>query len=456
MSIEQKAPILFPITIYEQLDSDGIITKARARIFYKYANRNGSYITDEFAEALLKTLPGSPVKGIYDHEKDDYTDHGKNRVQGRAYGFVPETNHNISYEKHLDEDGIERNYACADVYLWTALYEEAVDILGSAQSMELYEPSIKGSWEVINGQRYFVYTEGSFLGLQVLGDDTEPCFEGAAFFSLLKDFPQDFLQSLYDSFLKFQQKSLEGEKGMDEQITFKLSDAQKENKIFQTLNETEYRYYVHSVYDNYAVVYDYKLEQFGRVSYQKNDMDDTVTVSDDMTQVFPEWLTQSERSELNVLRSLKLNYEIITEDLEKDFDSYEKELEEAVRKNEEGDTTISTLTQEKEEIETSLSTLQEEKTELEKELEGLKTYKLEIELKEKKQVLDRYAEHLDGVVIEDYLSKIDEFTKIDLDKELAYVLTNSKPELFTKTPGYTPKDEELNGLDALLSQYKKN
>lgn len=453
---KENVPKLFPITIYEKLDTDGIITKARARIFYKYGNRNGSYITDDYADHLLKTLPGSPVKGIYDHQEDDYTDHGSSRTQGRAYGFVPETNHNISYEKHVDEDGIERTYACADVYLWTALYEEAVDILGSAQSMELYEPSIKGSWEVINGQRYFVYTEGSFLGLQVLGDDTEPCFEGAAFFSLLKDFPQDFLQSLYDSFLKFQQKSLEGEKGMDKQITFKLSDAQKENKIFQTLNEAEYRYYVHSVYDNYAVVYDYKLEQFGKVSYQKNDMDDTVTVSDDMTQVFPEWLTQSERSELNVLRSLKLNYEIITEDLEKDFDSYEKELEEAVRKNEEGDTTISTLTQEKEEIETSLSTLQEEKNELEEELEGLRTYKLEIELKEKKQVLDRYAEHLDGAVIEDYLSKIDEFTKIDLDKELAYVLTNSKPELFTKTPGYTPKDEELNGLDALLSQYKKN
>ena len=449
-------PKLFPITIYEKLDTDGIITKARARIFYKYANRNGGYITDDFADHLLSTLPGSPVKGIYDHEDDDFTDHGHSRTQGRAYGFVPETNHNISYEKHVDEDGIERTYACADVYLWTALYEEAVDILGSAQSMELYEPSIKGSWEVINGQRYFVYTEGSFLGLQVLGDDTEPCFEGASFFSLFTDLPQDFLLSLYDSYLKFQQKSQEGEKGMGSTVTFKLSDDQKANKIFQALNETEYRYYVHSVYDDYAVVYDYQTDQFGRISYQKNEADDTVSFTSDISQVFPEWLTKDERSELSVLRSLKSNYEMIAEDLEEDFQSYEKELEEEVRKNEEGDATISTLTQEKEEIETSLSTLQKEKEELEQELESLKTYKLEAELNEKKQVLDRYSELLDGVIIENYLAKIDDFSKLDLDKELAYELTNSKPELFSRTPGYTPKDKELSGLDALLSQYKKN
>ena len=59
----------------------------RCRIFYKYGNRNSTYITDEFAEELIKTLPYTPVKGIY--EVDDYTDHGTKREEGRIYGIVP-------------------------------------------------------------------------------------------------------------------------------------------------------------------------------------------------------------------------------------------------------------------------------------------------------------------------------------------------------------------------------
>ena len=145
----------FPITVYGNLTKySDTISKGRCRIFYKYANRNGTYITDEFAEKLLSTIPYTPVKGIYDNFDEDYTDHGNKKSLGRIYGIVPE-NPNLQWEKHLDEDGIEREYACVDVLIFTALYEEAGEILGKAQSMEIYEPSIKGSWKIINGRRMF-------------------------------------------------------------------------------------------------------------------------------------------------------------------------------------------------------------------------------------------------------------------------------------------------------------
>ena len=64
---------------------------------------------------------------------------------------------------------------------------EANEIIGKGQSMELYSPSIKGDWKIINGRKFYVFTEGCFLGLQALGDSVEPCFEGAAFFSLYED-----------------------------------------------------------------------------------------------------------------------------------------------------------------------------------------------------------------------------------------------------------------------------
>ena len=177
-------PFSFPITVFEKTNEkiSETITKKRCAIFYKGENRNGSYISEEFAEELIKTLPYAPVKGIYDADAEDYTDHGSSRSEGRIYGVVPE-NFNFAWEKKLDEDGVEREYACADVYLFTALYSEAAEIAGKGQSMELYGPSIQGSWVDINGKSLYKYTKACFLGLQVLGDNAIPCFEGSTFFS---------------------------------------------------------------------------------------------------------------------------------------------------------------------------------------------------------------------------------------------------------------------------------
>lgn len=183
-TLKQNIPFTFDITSYgEQKAWDDTKTIGRCRIFYKYANRNGSYITDEFAEKLIASLPYTPVKGIFDAEEDDYTDHGQVRSEGRIYGVVPE-NPNFAWEKHTDDDGVEREYACVDVLYYTGIYPEANAINGKAQSMELYRKSLKGDWQFIEGKRRFVYTDGCFLGLQVLGDSVEPCYEGAGFFNL--------------------------------------------------------------------------------------------------------------------------------------------------------------------------------------------------------------------------------------------------------------------------------
>jgi hypothetical protein len=65
----------------------------------------------------------------------------------------------------LDEDGVERIYACTDVLIFTALYNEAHDIVGKSQSMELYRPSLKYHEAIISGRRFMVFDEGCFLGL---------------------------------------------------------------------------------------------------------------------------------------------------------------------------------------------------------------------------------------------------------------------------------------------------
>ena len=56
--------------------------------------------------------------------------------------------------------------------------------------MELYQPSIKGSWQIINGKKLYKFEDACFLGLQIFGNEVEPCFEGAAFFSLFNELKQ--------------------------------------------------------------------------------------------------------------------------------------------------------------------------------------------------------------------------------------------------------------------------
>ena len=455
----------FPITVYGNLTKySDTISKGRCRIFYKYANRNGTYITDEFAEKLLSTIPYTPVKGIYDNFDEDYTDHGNKRSLGRIYGIVPE-NPNLQWEKHLDEDGIEREYACVDVLIFTALYEEAGEILGKAQSMEIYEPSIKGSWKIINGRRMFEYTEGSFLGLQVLGEDVEPCFEGAAFFSLYSSLKQ-LVDEIKEYTLKLPEINTGGQSQMFEKINFKLSDSEKHDAIWSLINPNYneeggwiVEYAICDIYDDYALAYNYAEASYERIYYTKNDETNEVSIIE-RKKVFIIDVTESEMNALNTIRTLN-------------GDTYEKadEVYSQASKVSELEEQNSTYAQKIEELNENISTLETEKgnftTQLEEanttiaslneEIDSLNTYKANIELKEKEEVISSYTGLLGEEILDSYKEKISDFTAIDLDKELAYELKKNNVTVFSKNPnpGFIPKDEPKTGIEAILSKYKK-
>lgn len=192
--MEKKIPTTFVGEIAEGLTQvSPEISKARLRIFYKGFNRNQGYITDEFAEKLLSSLPYTPVVGIFNDLVKDFGGHNQDRNVAKIYGVVPQDPH-FAWEDHLDSDGVMRTYACTDVYLFTGRYDAAKLIPGKQQSMELDTKTIRGDWRVINeyGQEGFVYTDAQFIGLSVLGDDKTPCFEGSAFYELVSQF-NDFM-----------------------------------------------------------------------------------------------------------------------------------------------------------------------------------------------------------------------------------------------------------------------
>jgi hypothetical protein len=461
MDKEKDNLTTFSLSIYGDITNyNEVLSKARCRIFYTGPNRNGTYITDEFAEKLISTLPYVPVKGIYDTMKDDFTDHGRERYEGRIYGIVPE-NPNFAWEKHLDIDGVERTYACTDVFLFTGLYkQEAFDIIQKSQSMELYADSIEGEWQFINGKRFFVFTEGRFLGLQALGEDYEPCFEGAAFYTLV-----DSVKTLIEDLEKtdvFQKRDLGGEKQME----FKLSDNQKYNMLWTLLNprfneENEYTmdYAVCDVYDEYAVVFKFESGEYERAYYTKNDETDSLSI-DKMETCYIIDVNADEKRALDVLHAMNGS---TYEKLDEVVTGLQTEVEEFNSKKEENDSTIATLQQDNERLQSELeeansnyTTALETIETLTTENESLNGFKAEAELKEKEAVLGKYTILLDEEEINKFRERLDEFTKEELDKELAYALVQTKSTIFTNEDSdFVPKDEPtLTGIEAILERQK--
>jgi hypothetical protein len=354
------------------------------------------------------------------------------------------------------------------VYLFTGLYkQEAFDIVQKSQSMELYADSIDGEWQYIGGKRYFVFTKGRFLGLQALGEDYEPCFEGAAFYTFV-DSVKTLMTDLQGTDV-FQKQNLEGEKHMN----FKLSDNQKYNMLWTLLNnrfneENEYvmDYAICDVYDEYAVVFKFETGEYNRAYYTKDDETDSLAI-DKMEVCYIVDVNENEKHALDVLHAMNNNtYEKLDEvvdGLNTQVEEFTTQVGELNSKIEENDTTIATLQQDNEKLQNELEeansnytasletieTLTSENTEL-------NSFKADVELKEKEAVIAKYSTLLDEEDLEGFKDRLNEFTKEDLDKELAFALVQSKSTIFTNAEdNFIPKPEEnLTGIEAILARQK--
>lgn len=454
----QRCQTEFEVSLYGGLVKyNDVLSKTRCRIFYKYGNRNGTYITDEFADKLIASLPYTPMKGIF--EKGEFEGHGERNAEGKIYGIVPETT-NFAWEKHLDRDGIEREYACCDVLVFSELYAEANAIVGKGQSMELFPKTLKWHKAILQGQRYIVFDDGCFFGLQVLGNDYEPCFEGAAFYSLRDSIEKAMfeLEKLY-------------EKENTMSLNFRLSDSQKHDALFNLLNP-DYNeaggwmcdYGICDVWDDYALCFKYADGTYERAYYTKNDEDDSLTITS-MVRCYVMDLLEAEKNTVETLRALNgNNFELVSDELSNAHAIAEQNTEFSNRISElEG--ANSTLSIEKSEFEAQVSTLTAEKEALEGEkntlnekLSAAQTYCAQLENEKKEAVFAQYTELLGDDVLESYREKMADYSIEDLDMRLAYELKKSNMAVFTKAaPQYLPKDNlPKDGIEAILSKYPKN
>ena len=178
------------------LDINPLISQCEIKVFYVGENRNHTIITKEVASEMAKALRGTPIVGYYNENKGDYEGHEeritidnegiKFECLTKPYGFVaPDAK--IWFQKFLEYDDsgqqIEREYLMTTGYLWTGQFEEAQAILneGRPESMELDEETLKGKWTKNSKTNidFFIINDAIFSKLCILGEDVEPCFEGA-------------------------------------------------------------------------------------------------------------------------------------------------------------------------------------------------------------------------------------------------------------------------------------
>ena len=180
----------------QPLELNPLMSKCEIKVLYIGENRNHSYITKEVATEMSKTLRGAPIVGYYKSEKEDFADHGeritldgdgvKFECMTKPYGFVsPDAK--VWFQKFEDYDdfgnAVVREYLMTTGYLWTGQFQECKSAIetGKPQSMELDEETLDGNWstDTKSGIDFFIINDAIFSKLCILGDDVEPCFEGA-------------------------------------------------------------------------------------------------------------------------------------------------------------------------------------------------------------------------------------------------------------------------------------
>ena len=510
-------PTTLDVSIYGAIEQiNPVLSKSRVRIFYKGMNRNRTFISEDFANQLIASLPYTPVKGIFNKEDVDYEDHGEDNTDGRIYGIVP-ADVNFAWEDHLDEDGVTRTYACADVYLFTGLYPEAKLIPGESQSMEIFRGNLKGEWRVDpNDQKpYYHFLSGCLVGLQVLGQDVEPCFEGASFYSLNKD-----IQELVEYIKNFSKKEERVE--MDKTL-FRISDNEKADILFDLINPNfneennwQVDFFIMDVYEDYCLCASTKNREFKRFYYTKNG--DEVSLGDSADVVIVD-VTPTEYAALEAMKSIGDTFEAVTtsyndmvnevETLKMTISDYEAQIErfntseEAAEETAEENTeevatenSVETETASEEpatemevneetseevseetpivdntaEFTEKINALEAEKVEMQRQLsdiknenESLLAFKKAVEKTQKEEILTKYEQYLSDSVITEFKTNMDNFSVEDFKKEVCTMAVESdstifankqnKPEIFYKG-GIPDTDGNVSPVIRMLNNRK--
>ena len=207
-----------PMEIVESTEINPLISKCQIKVCYvgDKPNRNRSIISKDVAREMAPTLRGCAIVGYYNDNKGDFEEHnriieisnGKFEIKDptRPYGFVP-TDAKVWFQ-WFEDDGVPHEYLMTEGYLWTGQYPECQRIIeeGNNQSMELDTNTLDAYWtkDTNGAPKFFIINEAIISKLCILGEDCEPCFEGASISNVQFSLEDSFKQQVFSMIEKMQ------------------------------------------------------------------------------------------------------------------------------------------------------------------------------------------------------------------------------------------------------------
>jgi len=402
--MEKQIPIYFDSVIIDSpfqgiSESNPNIGRLKVRVFTKYGNRNGSYITEAVANQLIEsaTQGTTPVVGFFDPATESWASHSGPTL-ANGYGYVENF---LGWEPFEDTDGVTREYAVFSVVLFTDYYEEAKKIFGQNQSMELDPLSIDGDWTMIEGQEYFVYTKAKMLGFCVIGEH-EPCFSVSSFFSK----NDDIYKSQYEKFssllfnLKAQVEEAEknnegGEQPMNE----------FENK--ETVEQVENPQVQEEVQDTFQQTQETVEPEVTEAPATENFEEKPAEVESEVQKPVSE-----EPSEFEALQTKFNELQESYNQLQSDYSAAQARIEELEQFQTSTNTELETLRSKNEELQTSLQTYTNQA--------------LEAENNRKNELIKKYEKVMKEEEISDIKEKANDFSYDELESKLAIAFANKQ------------------------------
>lgn len=460
-----------------------LISKCEIKVCYvsDEPNRNRSVITKEVARDMANSLPGSPIVGFYNEAKGDFEEHnriidisnGEFKIKDttRPYGFV-DLGAKVWFQKFLDDGEFEREYLMTEGYIWTGQYPEAQRVIdkGNNQSMELDNNFIDAHWTKDNkgNPQFFIINEAIISKLCILGEDVEPCFEGASISKLQFSFEDSFKEQLFS--MMNEMKNILNEGGAPKMTTYAVEiGSPLWNSLYDHVNETHKIVAVMTEDDQtFAVLQSREDESYGRMNFSFNE---EVFSAEEITALESYEPAEEAQFSLEAVEAFEAEYKKNpAEGEEKKDDEGEEEkcpkcgkpkseceCEDEDDDDDEDKKKKYTLEEIPEyvalqtaytELETKYNALVAEKETQDATIASLTEYKVAAERKEKMEMINTQFYMLSDDLKADVIENIDTYSLAEIEAKLSVICVRNKVNFNLdddKNPGTDPMTYNLNG-----------
>lgn len=185
-------------------ENDSRFQKVKIYIAHTGENLNQSIFSHDVLERMIPSLANIPILGyvgINNEDEEDFRGHekrlsiddGKFKVsfETHAYGFVP-----VDNKAHFETTG-GKEWLVTDGYLWTR-FVDAMELFDESNGSKGQSMEISDADGYTDDRGRMVFTNATFTGLCILGDDVPPAMTGSTISTVFskEDFKSTFEEML--------------------------------------------------------------------------------------------------------------------------------------------------------------------------------------------------------------------------------------------------------------------